>query len=235
MFQRKTQWASQARCTRRRTAAGDPKRKNDIEMDVYRNFVELSEAEREDIDFCISVVKREGSNIVIVVPHGGAIEPGTSEVAKEVANNDLSLAIFEGIKPKGNNCLHITSTNFDEPRCVELVQASDTVVAIHGERSDELSVFLGGSDDELCLQLKAVLKRYGFTVKTHGNPDLHGLAAENICNRGRHGVGVQLELSSGLRQTFFQSLTDKGRKKPTDELVRFAAAVREALHTAGRL
>jgi len=203
-------------------------------MDVYLNFAELSEAERKDIDFRISAVKREGSSTVIVAPHGGAIEPGTSEVAKEVANNDLSLAIFERIKSKGNKLLHITSTNFDEPRCVELVQESDTVVAIHGERSAQLSVFLGGRDDELVVQLKAALEWYGYAVKTHKNPDLHGLAAANICNRGCHGVGVQLELSSGLRQTFFQSLKAKGRKKPTDELVRFAAAVREGLHTACR-
>ena len=204
-------------------------------MDVYRNFAELSESEREDIDFRIYAFKREGSSTVIVAPHGGAIEPGTSEVAKKVANNALSLFIFEGIKSKDNKRLHITSTNFDEPRCVELVQQSDTVVAIHGEGSDELSVFLGGRDDSLRAKLIAALERYGYVVKTHGNPDLHGLAAENICNRGRHSAGIQLELSSGLRQTFFQSLTDKGRKKPTDELVRFAAAVREALHNAGRL
>ena len=204
-------------------------------MDVYRNFAELSKAEREDIDFRISAVKQEGSSTVIVAPHGGAIEPGTSEVAKKVANNDLSLAIFEGIKPKDNKHLHITSTNFDEPRCVELVKKSDTVVAIHGEGSNELSVFLGGRDYDLGVQLKTALDRYGYAVKTHGNPDLHGLAAENICNRGRYGAGVQLELSSGLRQTFFQSLTDKGRKKPTNELVRFAAAVREGLHAAGRV
>jgi phage replication-related protein YjqB (UPF0714/DUF867 family) len=204
-------------------------------MDVYLNFADLSEAEREDIDFRIFAVKREGSNTVIVAPHGGAIEPGTSEVAKEIATNDLSLFIFEGIKPKGNKSLHITSTNFDEPRCVELVKESDTVVAIHGEGSTELSVFLGGRDDELGAQLRKVLERNGYDVKTHGKPDLHGLAAENICNCGRNGVGVQLELSSGLRQTFFQSLADKGRKKPTDEFVRFAAAVREGLHNAGRL
>jgi phage replication-related protein YjqB (UPF0714/DUF867 family) len=208
---------------------------SDIKMDVYRNFVELSEAEREDIDFRVTAVKREGSSTVIVAPHGGAIEPGTSEVAKEVANNDLSLAIFEGIKSKNNKRLHITSTNFDEPRCVELVQESNTVVAIHGEGSNELSIFLGGRDDELGVQLKAALERYGYAVKTHVNPDLHGLAAANICNRGRLGAGVQVELSSGLRQTFFRSLTNIGRKKPTDELVRFAAAVREGLHAAGRL
>jgi phage replication-related protein YjqB (UPF0714/DUF867 family) len=204
-------------------------------MDVYRNFVELNEAEREDIDFRISAVKREGLSTVIVAPHGGAIEPGTSEVAKEVANNDLSLVIFEEIKSKDNKRLHITSTNFDEPRCVEIVQESDAVVAIHGEGSAELSVFLGGKDDELGAKLKSVLEWHGYAVKTHENSDLHGLNEANICNRGRHGVGVQLELSSGLRQTFFKSLTVKGREKPTDELVRFAAALREGLHAANRL
>jgi len=203
-------------------------------MDVYRNFAELSESEREGIDFHINAVKQEGSSSVIVAPHGGAIEPGTSEVAKEVANNDLSLALFEGIKPRGNKHLHITSTNFDEPRCFELVQESHTVVAIHGEGSPELSVFLGGKDGELIARLKSVLEQYGYTVKTHENPELHGLSDSNICNRGRRGVGIQLELSSGLRRTFFHSLTEKGRKKPTDELFRFSAAVREGLNTADR-
>jgi phage replication-related protein YjqB (UPF0714/DUF867 family) len=204
-------------------------------MDVYRNFAELSEYEKEDIDFRIYAVKREGSSTVIVAPHGGAIEPGTSEVAKEVAHNDLSLAIFEGIKPKNNKRLHITSTNFDEPHCVELVQKANTVLAIHGERSEELSVFLGGRDVELGEKLKSVLEWRSYAVKTHENSDLYGLNKANICNRGRQGVGIQLELSSGLRQSFFQSLTDKGRKKPTDELFKFAAALREGLHAAGRL
>jgi phage replication-related protein YjqB (UPF0714/DUF867 family) len=137
-------------------------------MDMYRNFTELSESEREDIDFRIHAVKREGSSSVIVTPHGGAIEPGTSEVAKEVAKNDLSMAIFEGIKPKDNRRLHITSTNFDEPRCVELVQESITVVAIHGEGSSELSVFLGGRDDELGAQLKATLSGTVMLLKVMG-------------------------------------------------------------------
>jgi phage replication-related protein YjqB (UPF0714/DUF867 family) len=203
-------------------------------MDVYRNFAELGEAEREDIDFRVSAVRREGSRTVIVAPHGGAIEPGTSEVAKAVANNDLSLATFEGIKPENNKRLHITSTNFDEPRCVKLVKESDTVVAIHGEGSFGRSVFLGGRDHCLCAELRSALERCGFDVKMHENPDLQGVAAENICNRGRQGMGVQLELSSGLRRTFFQSLTDQGRKKPTDGMVRFASAVREGLHAAGR-
>ena len=204
-------------------------------MDVYRDFAELNAAEKEGVDFRVYAVNREPSHTVIVAPHGGAIEPGTSEVAREVASNDLSLAIFEGIKPRDNNRLHITSRNFDEPRCVELVQESDSVVAIHGERSAELAVFLGGSDADLGARIRVALEHHGYAVKTHADPDLQGRASGNICNRGRSGMGVQLELSSGLRKTFFRSLTASGRKTPTDELTRFAAAVREGVLTANRL
>lgn len=199
-------------------------------MDAYRSFEELGETETEDVDFRVLIVKREKSDIVIVAPHGGAIEPGTSEVAKKVAGDDLSLALFEGIKPEGGNQrLHLTSANFDEPRCVELVLEAKTVVAIHGEASIEPSVFVGGRDHALGDQLKAVLKRSGYAVETHGNKELHGLSTDNICNRGRSGAGVQIELSRGLRRTFFRSLTAEGRKEPTDAFFRFAAAVRQGL------
>ena len=204
-------------------------------MNIYENVAELTEAEHEGDDFCVSVFKREGSSTVIASPHGGGIEPGTSEVAKEIAKNDLSLAIFEGRKSSGNARLHITSTNFDEPRCVRLIQEANNVVAIHGEGSAETVVFLGGLDQDLGKHLEVALERHGYEVKIHENSDLQGIAAANICNRGLRGVGVQLELSAGLRRTLFDSLTTEGRKKPTDELKKFATAVREGLHAAGAL
>jgi phage replication-related protein YjqB (UPF0714/DUF867 family) len=205
------------------------------QMDKYRNFAQLSATEREAVDFRVHAVKRHKWGTVIVAPHGGAIEPGTSEVAKAVAGDDLSLAVFEGIKPGGGNIrLHLTSINFDEPRCLGLVVEADAVVAIHGEASADASVFLGGLDDKLGARLRAALERSGYAVKTHWNRALRGLATANICNRGRFGAGVQLELSRGLRRSFFRSLTAGGRKKPTDELFRFAAALRQALITDKR-
>lgn len=199
-------------------------------MDAYRNFVELSKSEKENVDFRILTVKRKGSDTVIVAPHGGAIEPGTSEVAREVAGDDLSLALFEGLKPDGGNRrLHLTSTKFDEPRCVELVLGAGAVVAIHGEASSEPWVFMGGRDHKLGAHLKKVLEGHGYGVKTHRKPDMHGLSPANICNRCRSAAGVQLELSHGLRRSFFRSLTAEGRKEPTNELFRFAAAVRQGL------
>lgn len=204
-------------------------------MDLYQTFAELSKEESENIDFCVSAIRIEGSVTIIAAPHGGGIEPGTSEVAREIAKTDLSLAIFEGKKTTGNARLHITSTNFDEPRCAELIQNAYNVVVIHGERSEEAVVFIGGRDAKLCGQLQAALEQYGYAVKNHKSSDLQGLSTANICNRGRRGAGVQLELSAGLRETFFESLTYKGRKRPTDQLARFATAIREGLHAAGAL
>jgi phage replication-related protein YjqB (UPF0714/DUF867 family) len=204
-------------------------------MDVYENFAELKQKENEGDDFFIFIFKKEESSTVIASPHGGAIEPGTSEVAKEIAKNDLSLAIFEGRKSSDNARLHITSTNFDEPRCMELIQEANNVIAIHGECSEEKVVFFGGLDQKLGEHLKEALTRYRYKVKTHENSNLQGISAANICNRGRRGVGVQLELSLGLRLTFFDSLTAKGRNKPTNELNKFATAIREGLHAAGAL
>jgi phage replication-related protein YjqB (UPF0714/DUF867 family) len=204
-------------------------------MDVYTTFAELKEAEREGVDFCVCVFSREGASTVVLAPHGGGIEPGTSEVARKIAEDDLALGTFEGRKSTGNARLHITSTKFDEPRCLELVHAAGSVLAIHGESSEEPVVFLGGRDTELGAHVRAALERHGYKVAVHRNPVLQGMAAANICNRGRRRVGVQLELSSGLRKSFFESLNAEGRKKPSDELTTFAAAVREGLRAGGAL
>ena len=198
-------------------------------MDVYRNFADLAQAEREGADFRVDLMKREGATTVVLAPHGGRIEPGTSEVARAIAGDDLSLALFEGTKSRGNASLHITSTNFDEPRCLELVQAASSVVTIHGENSQGPVVYLGGRDSVLGACICRALERSGYTVTLHDNPELHGTAPANVCNRGARQAGVQLELSLGLRQPLFESLTREGRSRPTHELKRFANAVREGL------
>jgi phage replication-related protein YjqB (UPF0714/DUF867 family) len=106
------------------------------------------------------------------------------------------------------------------------------VIAIHGEGSEQPVVYLGAKDLKLGARVREALAKAGFTVKEHPNPDLQGLADRNICNRNRKGAGVQLELSRGLREKFFQSLDAHGRKHSKPELTRFANAVREALGAA---
>jgi phage replication-related protein YjqB (UPF0714/DUF867 family) len=198
-------------------------------MAEYPNFAALSTAEKENKDFRVLIEERNDCSTVILAPHGGGIEPGTSEIAKAIAGPDLSLADFAGIKSRGNAILHITSTNFDEPRCTALVEVAYHVLAVHGEDSAEPVVYLGGKDFELGALVREALARVGFTVKQHPDRRLQGLAERNICNRNKSRAGVQLELSRSLREKLFQSLNAAGRKHPKPELIQFANAVREGL------
>ncbi|MDR5860415.1 MULTISPECIES: poly-gamma-glutamate hydrolase family protein [Halomonas] len=204
-------------------------------MDKYSNFEALIAEQTEGRDFRVRVALREGAMVASIAPHGGAIEPGTSELAIAIAGNQLSFAVFEGTKATQNRELHITSTNFDEPRCIEVVAGARTAVAIHGENSQEATVFTGGADMMLRSHINNALLDAGFTVREHENPNLQGKSPLNICNRGTNGAGVQLELSRGLRNTFFESLNAAGRARQTQEFHQFVDAVHQGLSRAGLL
>ncbi len=196
--------------------------------DKYKNFRELSESAQECKDFSVRLQNRSGTTVV-VAPHGGGIEPGTSELAAAIAGYDLSFYAFNGIKSAGNRDLHITSTRFDEPRCVALITASPRAIAIHGEDSEREVVFLGGRDEGILLRIRDSLISKGFSVETPKNPALQGLDSANICNRTESGLGVQMELSKGLRHSFFSSLSRSGRKATTERFDQFVSAVREVI------
>ena len=201
--------------------------------DKYASFAELSRSEVQGIDFGIRA-RMAGRAFAIVAPHGGGIEPGTSEVAEAVAAADLSYYAFDGLKPAGNADLHITSTRFDEPICLTLVSRSAIVVTVHGEHGDEEgeAVFIGGLDETLGRRLGAALAAKGFDVRRHQDPRLQGRERKNICNRGTSGRGVQLELSRALRKEMFSSLSPKGRKHPTARFRDFVGALRGVLANA---
>jgi phage replication-related protein YjqB (UPF0714/DUF867 family) len=117
--------------------------------DKYGSFDELRRREREGLDFSIRVIRRDAS-VAIIAPHGGKIEPGTSEIAAAIAGDDYSLYCFEGLVKRPHLDLHITSTNFREPQCVELVAACDQVIAVHGLNGKERHfVEVGGLDTKL--------------------------------------------------------------------------------------
>jgi phage replication-related protein YjqB (UPF0714/DUF867 family) len=204
-------------------------------MDTYKDFGKLQAVEQEGHDFRIATRFRDDSRTVILAPHGGAIEPGTSELALAVAADDLHLAILEGTKPRGNSDLHITSTNFDEPRCVGVVEQSDFVLAIHGERSSNKVVYIGGADIDLRNAISEALAEGCYDVREHQNINLQGKALQNICNRGKNKMGVQLELARGLRTTFFSSLSAEGRKSKTSEFQRFVEVLRRGLQRGGAI
>ncbi len=168
--------------------------------DQYENFAQLAECETEGIDYRICVTDRE-SPIAIAAPHGGKIEPGTSQIAAAIAADTYSLYCFEGLVHKRRHRhLHIASERFDEPKGRRLVENSDIAVGVHG-RSDDgdgQTVWLGGLDDNLRDAIGDALERVGFKVKTTGHR-LPGRDPNNICNGGRWKAGAQLEIPRTLR------------------------------------
>lgn len=189
--------------------------------DKYATFAELAAHERVGVDYQIHFIDRASTGL-IAAPHGGEIEPGTSQIAASIAAEKFSLYCFNGLrKGRPHSDLHIASERFDEPTGCRLAEGSDFVVAIHGraDRGDPESVWLGGLNMAFREAAGDELKKSGFKIKNGGH-DLPGVHQHNICNRGRGRSGVQFELPRALRDAL---LKDEKR------LEMFGAAVRAAI------
>ena len=137
----------------------------------------------------------------MIAPHGGRIEPGTSEAMRAIAGEEFSAYAFEGLKSTDNfKSLHITSHHFDDPRCLELISTAQYVVAVHGCDGNQLAVYLGGLDLQLIAKLAAALRGNGIATYTEGH-SFPGREPMNICNRGATSKGVQIELTRALRKS----------------------------------
>lgn len=165
----------------------------------YKGYADLAKSQTEGKDYKVLLRPVAGSSSAVIAPHGGRIEHYTSDIARGIAGDDFNLYLFEGIRPSGNySALHLTSHRFDEPRCLELLSLCDHVIAVHGCGGDDPKVLLGGLDEELKRAIGAAVGGLGIEVQSNG----HSFPATdpmNICNRGRRGVGVQIELTMALR------------------------------------
>ncbi len=189
--------------------------------DRYSSFKTLAAAERRGEDYDFRAVDR-GKAVVLVAPHGGFIEPGTSEIAEAIAGDDLSLYVFEGLRPKRpHGDLHITSHLFDEPEGLKLVSGCVTALAIHGraDRGDPDRSWLGGRNVQLKELVSAALNKERFP-SIDAPAGLAAQSVKNICNRGTMNAGVQIELPRSLRARLIDE---------PELLGRFAIAVRNAL------
>jgi phage replication-related protein YjqB (UPF0714/DUF867 family) len=198
-----------------------------VAQDRYRNFAELAAQEAEWRDFR-RLLRQRPSPLAIIAPHGGGIEQGTSEIAAALAGEEFSLYAFEGLKSRRNDDLHLTSTHFDDPLCLQLLERTETVVAVHGCAGEEAVVYLGGLARQLEAALLEALRGAGLRVEENA-VNLSGRYANNICNRGRAKEGVQLELSEGLRRAMFQGLDRRDRWVTKPTFASFVAAARAVL------
>jgi phage replication-related protein YjqB (UPF0714/DUF867 family) len=193
----------------------------------YRSFAELARYERAGRDWERTVVPR-GSAVAIVVPHGGNIEAGTSEIGSLLAGDDFSFYAFERRRPRGSPSLHIASTRFDDPVCLELVAGARVVVTVHGCRDAEPIVHIGGRHVPLRHRLAAALRAAGFNARPD-DPRHPGEGPDNICNRGRDGAGAQLEISRGLRRMMFAGLRPGERSQTEPQFLAFGIALQPVL------
>ncbi len=193
------------------------------DKDWYESFEALSASELEGVDFRIRVIVRP-SPVAIVAPHGGHIEPHTSEIAAAIAGEDFSIYLFEGLRPgRHHRELHITSERFDEPQALALVEACETALGVHGRADvgDGDTVWVGGLDFARRDRIVAALIEAGFAaVARQPGQSLAGAARNNICNRCKTRKGVQLEIPRALRDRLGGD---------ADLMTTFAGAVAQAI------
>jgi phage replication-related protein YjqB (UPF0714/DUF867 family) len=185
----------------------------------YKSFQEIKDQEVEGSDFSIRSYLRS-SPILVMAPHGGMIEPGTTEMAETIAGMDYSLYSFEGLKTEGNHLFHIESHLYDEPLALLAIAKAEIVITLHGQKDQEDAfVMVGGLHTQLGSEIRRQLETTGFQTRPP-TKELSGTDPMNICNRGTSRRGVQLEVSRKVR--------DLLRTHP-DRLQAFADAVRRAI------
>jgi phage replication-related protein YjqB (UPF0714/DUF867 family) len=173
-----------------------------VYSDDFRCYDDLARHYVEGVDYAVQVISRERSPVAVLAPHGGRIEGRTSEIARLIAGDEHRLYLFEGLRTSGDNfdCLHLSSHRFDEPRALDLISCCDTVVAVHGYAASGPDVLLGGLNERLKRRVAHAIAGIGLSCLSDGHR-FPGRDPRNICNRGRSGEGVQLELSEDLRKS----------------------------------
>ena len=193
----------------------------------------------------------EGAKTVIIAPHGGGIEPGTSELCLAVAGYHPAMLpetppagvtydywMFEGLRPSDNDVLHVTSTGCDDPIALSLCGGALHALSLHGFRldpGDAHNVLIGGLADETLREavrdaLNIASADFKAVLPGEGDGELDGNTHCNIVNRTQLGAGIQLELSLPLRQSMFGEFTRARRKHTTNQVFwTFVAVCRDVI------
>ncbi|HEX3027446.1 MAG TPA: poly-gamma-glutamate hydrolase family protein, partial [Clostridia bacterium] len=143
---------------------------NGMKQDIHNSLIEqvrislLKIIKSSVSDFTIES-NDAGSDVLIMAIHGGKIEPGTTELARNLSRKyNYNYYSFVGKKSNHNASLHITSTDFREPKAIEMSARSSATISIHGCAGSNQFTYIGGRDDDLGMKIKAALEKNGFTV-----------------------------------------------------------------------
>jgi len=170
------------------------------------------------------IAKPRDSEWTIAAIHGGQIERYTERIAAAIAGYDHSLYCFLGLRDESARELHVASTRFECPELTLLQRMSRYTLSIHGQK-DAVSqcIFVGGRNKRVAQRFEKLLMSAGFQVQPPPGRGLAGEHPRNFVNRTPE-YGVQLELSLGLRNAFFDEFGNS-----TEVFERFVGTVRGAM------
>ena len=197
-------------------------------MKTYAGFAEIRQNEKENEDYTI-LYRETDSDLAVIAPHGGGIEPGTEDIADVLAGSEYTFYAFTGLKKAGNRRLHLSSNRFDEPLGVSISQSAMTVVTVHGSKYKKKTVHIGGRNQYLKRNILRALQTAGFDAVVSEIHGIRGVSRQNICNRCRSGEGVQLEISRGLREKMFDNLDHRAVRKKTIVFHHFVNTLKQVL------
>jgi phage replication-related protein YjqB (UPF0714/DUF867 family) len=191
-------------------------------------------------DFRVAFGDSKIDRCLLIAPHGGGIEPGSSEIMRAVAElGGWAWYEFAGFLPQGNKeALRIPSTDFDEPTLKSILPQAGFVVAFHGaSESGEPLVYVGGKwkfgRQTFTEAINASFGEHGIraadAIDNAVPAHLRGLDDENVTNRGKRTEGVQLELSRAARDLLFPPDSSReARGRRSAQLRSLAASIHAA-------
>jgi phage replication-related protein YjqB (UPF0714/DUF867 family) len=204
-------------------------------VDTYSNFQEL-QLNEDPSAYDINPKPIPFMRVLILTPHGGGIEPGSTELVQYISNKEkYSSYTFDALLSSGNTRLHITSTNFDEPYALDISSKHWFSLSIHGYGSTSKHTYIGGADFTMLKKVEAELKKAGFSASSSDTPEgISGTDPDNIVNRNVRGKGVQIEISTAQRQAFFANndYRSSNRDNTNEEFRRYAHALCRAFAKA---
>ena len=186
---------------------------------------------RAGTDYDVTV-SNKNSSVTVLSFHGGNIESNTSEISNALSNlyawsrydlNAHATSACTSVGTYQGNKLHIMSTDFNDPRAVELVSAQPKAVAIHGysdARGYKKGVIcVGGKDDAArnafisyvtnntaawnanpnTYPLRPLDATTAAVGTDCGDDEIRGIADDNLVNRTSSHTGFQLELGKAFR------------------------------------
>jgi phage replication-related protein YjqB (UPF0714/DUF867 family) len=200
--------------------------------DKYPSMTALLEdpANIEGVHYTITTVDNPFSTVAVTAVHGGNIERGTSELADLIREyGNYNYFSFDVLASPATD-FHVTSTNYDEPRVLNMMTRCEKVIGCHGKSGTDLTVYVGGLDAPLRNAVWTKLTAAGFDCEVSPT-GIAGLDPENITNRTKNGAGVQLEITTELRKSFFVDgdWNNRSRDNWTQTIYDFATAVYEAI------